>query len=717
METQFGQYQLLERIAAGGMGEVYLARITRGKAFQKVVAVKKILPELTAKPTFMVQFENEARFAARLNHANIVSVYDYGARGDEAFLAMEYVDGVDLASLIDHLGQQQHLIALPDALAIALGLSQGLDYLHRLKDTQGEELGLVHQDISPQNILLSSEGEVKLTDFGLVRAVCKAGQPLEGKLLGKLAYMAPEQIKGGAITRRSDLFSAGCVLFEMVTGAYLLAGASNTMDLATRREAVADSLRRAEQRCPAEVLAVIARCVDEDPEHRYPDAKSFSRDLRRLLALFETRSHAADLAALVRSCPGRRQSANLYMEEGRTLVASRPIAGTTGRGVMAPTVQAEQPINRRRSAGWSPRMILALGVLVAVAGLALLGVWWFLVPDGTLSLTGIPSGARILVDETPVAVTGADQAIQVYGQGRVHTVKVEQRLFQPFAQQFSFEEGDHVELAVTMARQRGALVIETVPPGASVSINGTLKEQPTPVQVQDLEMGVPIELRLERAGSVPFTGVYTLTSAEPMRIHHRFEAISLSARVVTTPADALVYLDGRQVRGESPFIIPGLTPDQSYSLEVSHRSCVPAHQVFIPRRGKENQVEVALQPLKARVVLSPPEGFALLVDGKAAQRDFMLDGEAVRLVLLKNSQGQKISLRCKLIQVRSTTGLRPRLHVNINANPWARLALDGQPGGVTPMGDIMLGPGNHQMAFSFGDGGKKYTATVKLVIP
>jgi len=212
---RIGPYEILGTVAEGGMGEVLLAALRREAGFEKRVALKRTLPALARDPGFLSRFEAEARNAALLTHRHIVQVFDFGRHEGAAWLAMEYVHGVDLKALFDRLGGAP----LPAALAVEVGVAcaQALHYAHRALDPSGRPLGLVHRDVSPQNVLLSFEGDIKLADFGLALIAEEAARA-PGAIVGKYAYMSPEQAAGQPVDARSDAFALGVVLYEALSG-------------------------------------------------------------------------------------------------------------------------------------------------------------------------------------------------------------------------------------------------------------------------------------------------------------------------------------------------------------------------------------------------------------------------------------------------------------------------------------------------------------------
>ncbi|HEX3556031.1 MAG TPA: TonB family protein [Thermoanaerobaculia bacterium] len=296
---RFGQYTLLERIAAGGMAEVWQARMRGVEGFQKTVAIKRILPHMTDNAEFVGMFIDEAKLAAQLSHPNIVHIYDLGKIGRDYYIAMEYVEGKDLRSLLNAGRRRDLPLPLALSLMIAARVASALDYAHRKRDFEGRELSLVHRDVSPQNVLLSYDGDVKLCDFGIAKAVSKASQTQMGALKGKLQYMSPEQAWGRAVDARSDLFSLGAVLFEMVTGERLFQGDSEMSVLEAVRQGRVRSPRQVNPAVPQEVDEIVTRALAVDPQARFQTAGEMKQRLEAVLAALPSPAGSADLAAYI----------------------------------------------------------------------------------------------------------------------------------------------------------------------------------------------------------------------------------------------------------------------------------------------------------------------------------------------------------------------------------------------------------------------------------
>ncbi|MCL4840007.1 MAG: serine/threonine protein kinase, partial [Thermoanaerobaculia bacterium] len=295
-----GDYQLLERIAVGGMAEVWKARKRGVEGFQKTVAIKRILPHLTDSSDFVTMFIDEAKLAAQLDHNHIIHIYDLGKAGDDFYIAMEFVEGKDLRSILNAARQKGRPIPLGLSLLVASRLASALDYAHRKKDFDGRELGLVHRDVSPQNVLISYEGEIKLCDFGIVKAVTKASKTQMGALKGKLQYMSPEQAWGRPVDARSDIFSLGSILFEMLTGRRLFAGDSEMSVLEAVREGRIQAPRDLDARLPLEVNTLVLRALAKEPGERFQTAGEMQREIEKVLFALKPTPAQSDLATYVR---------------------------------------------------------------------------------------------------------------------------------------------------------------------------------------------------------------------------------------------------------------------------------------------------------------------------------------------------------------------------------------------------------------------------------
>jgi serine/threonine protein kinase len=279
-QTHFGKYLLIDKVGTGGMAELFMAKQTGMKGFEKVMAIKRILPHLTEDAEFISMFINEAKLAALLTHQNIVQIFDLGHIENSYFIAMEYVMGKDLRTILQRAKTLTMPMSVGHALLIISKICAALDYAHRKKDLSGRDLNIVHRDISPQNILVSYEGEVKLVDFGIAKAASQASETRTGVLKGKLSYMAPEQAWGRAVDRRTDIFAIGIVLYEILTGHKLFKGDNDFDTLEKVREAkVEPPPTSLNKQVAPELEAIILKALAKEADNRYPSASEMQTAL------------------------------------------------------------------------------------------------------------------------------------------------------------------------------------------------------------------------------------------------------------------------------------------------------------------------------------------------------------------------------------------------------------------------------------------------------
>jgi serine/threonine protein kinase len=274
---QFGKYLLIRKISSGGMADVYHAKALGIRGFAKTVAIKRIFPHLLDRTRFVRMFTDEAKIAAQLVHPNIVQIYDLGSEAGVPYIAMELVEGRDLFEVLDRLHERGQQLPAGFAVRVAVQLCRGLHHAHELRGADGEPLEIVHRDVSPRNILLGTRGEVKLTDFGVARARDREEHTEHGIIKGKVRYLSPESASGRSIDRRSDLFSLGTVLFEMLTMRPLFDSDSQLDTLLAIRNGEI-SLERFSL-VPEPLRPVLQRALQPDPDLRYETADELGRDL------------------------------------------------------------------------------------------------------------------------------------------------------------------------------------------------------------------------------------------------------------------------------------------------------------------------------------------------------------------------------------------------------------------------------------------------------
>jgi len=295
---QFGEYHLLEKIATGGMAEVWRARAKGLAGFEKILVIKKVLHSLIKDEEFISLFIDEARIAVQLLHVNIVQVFDLGEVDGTYYMAMEYVHGMDLSRLV---GRARHLgpFPIPLALFVQTEVLKALDFAHARQGEDGEPLHIVHCDMSPQNVLVSYAGEVKITDFGISRAAFQA-EGLHDVIRGKYAYMSPEQVDGKHLDGRSDIFSMGIVMYELLTGRRLFKAKTRDETLARVRRAEVPSPRSYRPEISEDLEGILLRSLAQHPADRYRTAGDMVEDMQQLMVREGHRANNNDLAVYMK---------------------------------------------------------------------------------------------------------------------------------------------------------------------------------------------------------------------------------------------------------------------------------------------------------------------------------------------------------------------------------------------------------------------------------
>ncbi len=318
---KFGDYYLFDRIAIGGMAEVYRGVSYGVEGFERLFAVKRVLPNIAEDQEFIDMFIDEAKIAVQLTHANIGQIFELGNAENSYFIAMEYVSGKDGRAIFDRARSRGEYLEFPMVCHIIKEVCEALEYAHNKRNDRGESLELIHRDVSPQNILISYDGEVKLIDFGIAKAAGKASKTQAGILKGKFSYMSPEQVRGKPIDRRSDLFSLAVCLYELLTLERCFSGESDFSTLEKVREADYRKPTQINRDIPPELERIIQRGLTRNPEERFQSASDFQDALQKFLYQSGAFYSRKDLAAFM-----RRTFAGELSEEQKRLNGFRDYA-------------------------------------------------------------------------------------------------------------------------------------------------------------------------------------------------------------------------------------------------------------------------------------------------------------------------------------------------------------------------------------------------------
>ena len=394
--TRFGKYLLLEKLATGGMAQLYRAKIIGVEGFEKFIAIKQILPHLAHEEELITSFIDEAKLAALLNHQNVVQIYDFGSMENSYFITMEFLHGKDLRSVNAKAKEKGTPVSLENALYLISKVCAGLDYAHKLKDFQGKSLHIIHRDISPQNIFLTYEGDVKIVDFGIAKAASQSTITQVGMIKGKVAYMSPEQAAGKVIDHRSDIFATGILLYELVAGRRMFQGDDTLQILSKVREAEFTPLGTLKGGLPEKLYDIVAKALAKEPEDRYQSLVDMQADIEECIFRLNLRPSGRSMAEYLKllfaediEAEGKRMAdaAGAGAASDRAREAEASLRSTDKPPAQEPLVPETEPSPPAKAVTRpaEPAQGGKKGALAAIAGVAvliLLGGGYYLLGKG-----------------------------------------------------------------------------------------------------------------------------------------------------------------------------------------------------------------------------------------------------------------------------------------------------------------------------------------------
>ncbi|MEO7110997.1 MAG: protein kinase [Polyangiaceae bacterium] len=557
LPRQFGKYTLLRKLASGGMAELYLALHRSVAGFEKLVVIKRILPQMTQDQAFIDMLLHEARIAATLSHPNIVQTFDVGQVDGTFFIAMEHIHGEDIRTIVRGMRKKDVTeFPLAHALTIVLGVCAGLAYAHEKRGLDGQLLHIVHRDISPQNIVITFTGDVKVVDFGIAKSEHFVEEQKGGQLKGKVPYMSPEQAAGNEIDWRSDIFAAGVILFELTTGRRLFKGANEfeTLKLITEREYPLPS--DIAPNYPLGLERVVMKALAKDRDKRYQSAREMQSDLESFVRQERIAASTVSLSKWMEML-----FAEKLAQQNEALHDIKQLADA---------IAAQQPAPESSS----PFVSGMTGVFPAVdmttqPGSAS-GAVATIVPEKKRSAVGLVFGAFALV-----AAAG----------GGMYYFTHQKQL--PAAPPVV------VETATPVVDAKGILKVTSDPPGAAIWMDGDLRSDVTPATIDNLPIGREIKVKLSLDGFESYKEAITITAAgDTKNIDAKMKTGSVTVTLNIVP-EPTVWVDTKPWKA-SPKKITGLSADEEHKVVVSASGYVPKTFTFIGKQGETKNLEAKL---------------------------------------------------------------------------------------------------------------------------
>jgi serine/threonine-protein kinase len=672
------------------MAEIFLALQRSVAGFEKILVVKRVLPNLAKDTEFVTMLLDEARIAATLNHPNIAQTYDVGQHDGQFYIAMEYVHGEDLRSIVRAM-KANNVTSFPleHALAIILGMAAGLAYAHEQKTLDGEPMNLVHRDVSPQNVLVTFNGDVKLVDFGIAKAGrSKEEETKSGKLKGKVPYMSPEQAQGLELDARSDIFALGVMLFELTTGRRLFRGQNEWDTLKMIVESEYPAPRSINPHLPERLERIILRALEKDRERRYQTARELQADLEDFI-----REQKLAVSALSLGEWMQMLFADKLAQQKQMLAEGRQLAE-----VLAAQAAAEEEAERAsltnasgvrpRKASKAPWIALALVVLGAAAA----GVFaWRQIEaarrptgPGVVEVASTPEGAAVWLDgellgqRTPTVLrdlpTGR-HALKLTRDGFVaHTENVE-----------ITETAPRVRVSATLVRPSASdfavVNVRTTPPGARILFDGRDTGKTTPATIPEVAPGVEHTVAVSLDGYVTRSEALTLSRGDVRDLDLPLDRAPLLPnecllRVTVEPRDARVMVGDRTLTGGGG----------TYELRLPARTV----RVTVQKPGYRSE-----------------DHDVLLRGGQEVAVEYHLERERERAD--RGGGGGGGSGGGGAPPAPSGPGF-----LTFAATPWCNVTIDGQPAGQTPIVNKQLPAGRHRVVCTNPEIGRTETVTVEI---
>ena len=459
----FGHYKLMAVIRSGGMAELFLALMESFEGFTKVVAVKRVLPHLASSANFVEMFLDEARLAARMDHPHIVRVYDFGESKGHYFISMEYLPGEDLGQVFHRARLTGKRIPTDMLVSIMQSAAEGLAFAHDLTDADGMPLGVVHRDVNPSNIMVTYQGAVKVLDFGIAKVVSKLHQTEVGETKGKVAYLAPEQLTGAVIDKRTDVFGLGITLWEGLTGRRLFARDNGSAAAQAVLHEEIPTPNSMGARIPLDLERVLMKALEKDPEARHLSAAAFAEALDGYFSGRTGRPSPKLVGNYLISLFGEaRADLKKNVAQGRNLSAGI-------EGVMRPLTRSSQffnlPVKPRVAGG--PR-------------------------EGPTPLPGSTASPALPASLVPALSRGGHRAVRL---GAFFVLAAGMLLGAS-----GLARGVGLAPAPAAADPLGWLEVNSRPPAAAVFVNGEPTFQLTPVTFEALPLDVALRVSVEAEG-------------------------------------------------------------------------------------------------------------------------------------------------------------------------------------------------------------------------
>lgn len=652
----YGKYVILNRIAVGGMAEVFRAKTFGVHGFQRLLVIKRILPHLSKDEEFIDMFIDEAKIAVSLTHANICQITDLGKIDDNYFIAMEFVNGKDLRAILKKSYSNKTPLGVEQSIYIASEICKGLEYAHKREDPiTGQLISVIHRDISPQNIMVSYHGEVKIVDFGIAKTEHKIHRTQAGVLKGKFAYMSPEQSTGQELNNQTDIFSTGIILFEMLTNQRLFLGGTDFETLENIKKCEIPSLRAINPDVSEELEQVVFKALARDPQDRYTSANLMQNALSKILYTefpHFTPDHLSKKLFSMFEEEIKKESENL--KKALDEIGSEQMQHAQKASELE--ISFSPSMNQKARSSEPGRFAKALGkfkypllfLLITAAPILIAKVFFSKKETPIAQTKEVVNEKNFQFESSPpqckISVDGVDK-----GETPTDIILPLNRRFQLMLQKDGYEtlrrdivtSIDNTHFIFEMVKNRvsmGSLKIDTNPSGAKVLVNGSDSDQTTPAIIDDLPLQKEADISLQKDGYKTVTKK-VMISETTQDFHADLQKKGPTLKIHTTPSNATIYLNKKSYGNT----ITDLNKNQTYTLRVEAKGYDP----------EERKIKI---------------------------------------------EGDQLELDIELKKKETQAGT-----ISISATPWATIVIDDNVIGTSPILNFSLSAGKHTVIFRHPD--------------
>lgn len=637
-ETPVGQYYLLDKIAQGGMAEIYKGLAYDLHGIKKTVVIKKILPQISADPEFINMLINEAKIAVMLSHGNIAQIYDLGKVGDDYFMVMEFVDGKSLSQIHKRCLKMGKTIPIEFICYLISEVASGLNYMHRRSDEQGRNLGIIHRDISPQNVIVSYSGTVKIIDFGIAKAAIQINITDSGVLKGKFAYMAPEQASGEMVDHRTDIFSLGVVLHELLTDKRLFKGENKKETIQNVRRAIVPPPSSLKKDLPKGLDEIVLKALAKDPKRRYMWASELRDDLTRFIHTNYPKFKASLIGDYVRELFREEMSEKEEPEEDAKtpfLIIDHTQSSilpenleATGISKIPPQLREfmldeDTPITKMKAdeieeeiPEIKPKKIrkpleikkffsshwrgvfgsFAAITLITISALLLAmdrgyiktpKVITMLARDTTLTIEVDPPDAKVFIGEIALPGETTFKLNKIRPNSEI-MIAVEKDGYVPYKDTLMLAEGEDRDLEIILQKEApryAEIIVRSEPPGATIFLNEKNTSLVTPATVSHLEPNAYSNIGLYLEGFDYWSKDYKTEPDGRIEISANLMASWGQLEIISTPEVTDVYINGG-FAGTTPLKLKKLRPDEIMDIVVKKPGFIEWNERVMIKAGQ-----------------------------------------------------------------------------------------------------------------------------------